>query len=305
MKVQKAAWFTKPLLDLYARGLSAGASTGWDCIDRLWTIAPAQVTVVTGIPGHGKSSWVDAVAVNLLTMRHEKPWRFLFCSPEYEPTQLHLAEMLERRLGHRFREGGGRRMTKAQIDHEMNHAEGIGARVEFAEFEDDDDFIDLITVARDFAMRCADGNTQPGVIFDPWNRLEHRRPQHMSETEYISECLSMAVTLTRRTGAHLFIVAHPAKLQADRQTGERPVPTPYDIAGSAHFFNKPDNCITVWRDTKAAQDGRPSETRVYVQKVKFRHLGRIGMASLRYDSVTGRYVDADIPGYPVEYGDDE
>ena len=113
----------------------------------------------------------------------------------------------------------------------------------------------------------------------------------MSETEYISEALSAATRITRQTGAHLWIVAHPAKLMKDRD-GNRPVPSPYDISGSAHWFNKADNCITVWRDVKAER-GNPKygEVEIHIQKVRFKHMGRPGLALLRYDNTTGRYYD--------------
>ena len=46
---------------------------------------------------------------------------------------------------------------------------------------------------------------------------------------------------------HVWLVAHPQKLYR-RDDGSYPVPTPYDISGSAHWRNKADNCVTVWRD---------------------------------------------------------
>jgi hypothetical protein len=66
-----------------------------------------------------------------------------------------------------------------------------------------------------------------------------------------------------------------------------PVPTPYDISGSAHWRNKADNAITVYRDVTAEY----GLVQVHVQKVRFKHCGRVGVAELRYDRLTGRYSD--------------
>jgi twinkle protein len=66
------------------------------------------------------------------------------------------------------------------------------------------------------------------------------------------------------------------------------VPTPYDLAGSAHWFNKADNIITVHRDVA---DVHSTEVEIHVQKVRFKHIGRVGLVTLRYDRVTGRYTD--------------
>jgi hypothetical protein len=50
---------------LYRDGRKRGHSTGWPSVDELMTIAEGRLSVVTGIPGSGKSEFIDAVAVNL------------------------------------------------------------------------------------------------------------------------------------------------------------------------------------------------------------------------------------------------
>jgi twinkle protein len=57
------------------------------------------------------------------------------------------------------------------------------------------------------------------------------------------------------------------------------------ISGSQHWWNKADQCITVWRD----YDAGTSDVEIHVQKVRFKHHGKIGKATLEYDRVTGRY----------------
>jgi twinkle protein len=79
-------------------------------------------------------------------------------------------------------------------------------------------------------------------------------------------------------------VAHPQKLYR-RDDDTYPVPTPYDISGSAHWRNKADNCLTIWRD-----ENDPEEpVRLYVQKIRFREVGKIGMVPLRWSKLNGRY----------------
>ena len=89
----------------------------------------------------------------------------------------------------------------------------------------------------------------------------------------------------RRHGVHIWVVAHPAKLYREKD-GKYPVPTPYDISGSAHWRNKADNCLCVWRDFSEDQKRR---VELHVQKVRFRQIGRIGMAPLLYRPATGTY----------------
>jgi twinkle protein len=82
----------------------------------------------------------------------------------------------------------------------------------------------------------------------------------------------------------LWLVAHPAK-QTPKKDGTYSVPGPRDISGSAHFWNKADNCVTVWRD----QQSGTNEVQVHIQKVRFKNIGKIGQTTLLYDRVTGRY----------------
>ena len=96
----------------------------------------------------------------------------------------------------------------------------------------------------------------------------------------------------RSANLHVWVVAHPAKIYKDTATGKRGVPTPYDIAGSAHWYNKADNIITVHRDQTA---GNPLVD-IHVQKVRFKHIGKVGVIQLHYDKITGRYADAAVAG---------
>jgi twinkle protein len=54
-----------------------------------------QFTVVTGWPGSGKSEWLDALLVNLT----KSGWKFAIFSPENQPTELHIAKLLEKIAG--------------------------------------------------------------------------------------------------------------------------------------------------------------------------------------------------------------
>jgi twinkle protein len=64
-----------------------------------------------------------------------------------------------------------------------------------------------------------------------------------------------------------------------------PIVTLYDISGSAHFFNKCDNGLSLWRDKYAGDN----LAQIHVQKIRFRECGKLGMADLRFDWQSGRY----------------
>jgi twinkle protein len=127
-----------------------------------------------------------------------------------------------------------------------------------------------------------------GLSIDPWNEIDHMRPQGLTETEYISQCLAKIRRFARLNEVHIWLIAHPTKMQRIHGTQTYPVPTPYDISGSAHFRNKADNCVTIWRDL----DDESKAVQFHVQKVRFREIGKVGKAFLTYNVSSGRYKDA-------------
>jgi twinkle protein len=270
--------------DVYAKGgLPRGASTGWPSIDQLYTVGMAQWTLVTGHPNSGKSEWVDALMVNLA--RREK-WRFVIYSPENWPLAVHHSKIIEKYIGKPFNPGPTERLDEVELD---EAEEWMRGKFLFAK----PDRPDMATILTEAAKFAAIGDTwKLGVVIDPWNHLEHYRPQFMSETEYVSDILSQLIQWVRETRAHVWLIAHPAKMAKDKD-GRLPIPTPHDVSGSAHFWSKCDAAVTVWRNQ--SKDVKSSEVEIHVMKVRFKHIGRQGMARLDYDLVTGRYREQLVP----------
>ena len=73
----------------------------------------------------------------------------------------------------------------------------------------------------------------------------------------------------RKNDILFILMAHPRKMSKDKD-GRLEVPTMYDINGSSHFYNMADYGITVHRRYEE------ETVEVYVQKVKFKHLGHNG-----------------------------
>ena len=83
-----------------------------------------------------------------------------------------------------------------------------------------------------------------GLLIDPYNELDHQRPSHMSETEYVSQMLTKIKRFAQHHDVHVWFVAHPRQM---RDWKGQP-PTMYDISGSAHFINKADNGVVIHRN---------------------------------------------------------
>lgn len=262
---------------LYEEGERPGLSTGWRNLDEHYTVRPGELTVVTGIPNSGKSNFVDALLVNLAK---EHAWSFGVFSPENQPLANHASRLMEKFARKPFRPGPTPRMSPEQM---RETREWIDFHFSFILPEDDDDW--TIEHIMKSAAALVQRRGIRGVVIDPWNELEHMRPERMTETEYTSHCLKRLRQFARKHQIHVWIVAHPAKMYRDKD-GKYPVPTLYDISGSAHFRNKTDNGIVIWRDL--INTAEPVE--VHIQKIRFREVGKLGVVKFKYDPVIADYL---------------
>lgn len=265
--------------DLYEHGEDRGVAIGYLLLDRHYRVKPGYMTVITGIPSHGKSSVLNQFLVKLAE-RHE--WTFAIFSPEQQPAYKMVQHLIEIKTGKPMLDGPTPRMTKGEM-HDARR--WVGDR--FAVLVPEDPSIEtILNLARIQVFRSG----VRGVVVDPWNELEHSRPRHMSETEYISHALSAFRRFAIMQQVHVWIVAHPTKLRRDDKDGREPVPTLYDIAGSANFRNKADMGLTVWRDA-AAGDNR---VQVHITKVRYREQGEEGCVEFDYDLPTKRLFEIGV-----------
>lgn len=271
----KAGELLEILRNEYKHGAERGMETGWDSLRDLYRVMPGEWTLVTGVPGHGKSEWLDALTINLAL---REGWNFGVFSPENQPLTYHIQKLAEKYIGKPFNEGPNERMSPPEFERAISWIDQHYTFI-LPELPTIDD---LLEIARQLVLR----NGIRGLIIDPWNEVDHARAPGLTETEHISHCLTKIRTFARNNGVHVWLVAHPTKLQKDL-SGNYPVPTPYDVAGSAHWRNKADNCITVYRDV--AKDDERVE--IHVQKIRKKMNGRVGMATLLYNRIVGQYRD--------------
>jgi len=256
-------------------GMIKGEPTGWDSVNGLYTPAPGQWTLVTGIPSMGKSEWLDALAVNIA---ENAGWVFGVCSPENQPISWHAAKLIEKRMNERLVAG---RVNQARF-----HEAKAWLNEHFHFIMPEEPTLDSVLAKAKVLVRR---HGMKGLIIDPYNELDHtKRKDGVNETEYVSTFLTQLRKFARENSIHVWLVAHPAKLMKEKN-GEYPVPDGYTVSGSAHFYNKADNIVAVHRDVRNPQ----APTEVHVQKIRSRWLGRRGTAFLQWQSNSGRFREFD------------
>ncbi len=208
--------------------------------DKAFKVLPGQFVVVTGIPNHGKSRFFDQVAVGMSEM-HD--WRWAVFSPE-TGTENHIADLCEIKAGLPFHNGATTRMAPDQLAEALRW---VRDRFSFIDAADHTPTIDWV-LERAKAAVLRKGIR--GLIIDPYNELEASRPSNQSETEFVSQLISKCKLFGRVHDVTVVVVAHPTKLQ-NPGGGKEPQPGLYDISGSAHWRNKADAGIVVYRDYEA------------------------------------------------------
>ena len=270
---------------LFDNGFGPGAETWWEEMDKICTYERRRNIIVTGTPGAGKSEWVDELVLRLC-LRHQ--WKIGFFSPENIPIVYHLRKLIEKLTGHRFQNGCG--MTEGLL---ARSEEFLAENVSHISLKGNATPDRVLAKARELVVRrgCRI------FVFDPLNRFDHEPAPGQTETQYISNLLNKFTEFATQYNCLLILVAHPRKMNRNPTTGATPRVEMYDINGSADFYNKADYGIVVERDKEIGI------TRVYVDKVKFKHLGVGGVATFVYDPVNGRYLpceESHDPAVPPE-----
>lgn len=261
-----------PSLDLF--------KTGWWTLDDRIKLFRAGLTVVTGIPGHGKTSWVSNMLVNLAEMHG---WRSAVCSPEMPVVPQYrdkLRAMWLRRPP----------SDRADIEAADDFLERSFCFIDASPLADLSEEVTLEWVLE----RATDAVLRDGIdvlVIDPWNELEHGRQRDESSSEYIGRMIRIVKRWAKRHNVAVIIVAHPTKDVQERGKGR--MPTPYDIDGAAHWYNKPDHVVIVHRENEDV-----NETTIRIAKVRFEGTGEKGHVKLKFDHESGRFEALDFSPVP-------
>jgi twinkle protein len=261
--------------DLYYNGLDRGINLGIDGFEL--NIVKGYLTIITGIPSHGKSDWLDYMILQA-TIKHN--WKGALYSPENRPLKLHFSKMARKIIGKPWDDSPyGKRMSfneVKQVEQFLNN------KIFFIKPENDFTLDNILNSARQIQKR----NGLDYIVIDAWNKLNHAE----IDTDSIGKTLDKLTHFLEVNKVHCFLVAHPTKMGIDVNNDNKVrVPNLYDIKGSSTFYDKADNGITVYRDFKK------EESHIYVNKVKFDHWGQVNTtpAVFKYHIDSKRYYKKD------------
>lgn len=273
--------------EYYEHGFPPGAAAKIPGFDELLTFEPGLLTMVTGIPGSGKDEFVNYITTSL-SKYHEWRWGYW---PMEEPSEITVTKLAEKFIGKAFghRNDPSQRINTREFDHAMDLVN------RYFHFVNTNKVDITVTGILKKAKELVERYGINGMVISPWNCVEHKMGYGQTETLYVSEKLTEIITFLGHYGVHCFLLAHPRKIEKNKQTGKYNIPTLNDISGSANFFNKTHNGFCVYRDFDT------NEVYVYVQKVKFYWHGKQGCANFSFNTKTRQYqvIDSEMP-FPVQ-----
>lgn len=244
---------------------------GIEGLEDLWPVVPGTFSVVTGWPGHGKSTAVLAAAANL--MKQGMPVAIGSFETMVKP-------VLQRRLRACFyqcAEDNPKVRQRGPAD------DVLATRLLIISNLHVDDETELSIeeiIERAIVAVLRDGIRL--LILDPWNEIEHKRGRDESETEYVGRAIRLLKRFARDYQCAVWVVAHPRKPSSDGQPRR---PSLLDLAGSANFANKADYGVIFHR-----QDMATDVVEAVVCKKRMGLPGGMGRVSLAYSEATSSYV---------------
>lgn len=207
-------------------------------------IISRQLSIWTGIPGHGKSTFVNHLTWGMCA---EYGIRIAVMTAEAEPNRDYRHDL----IGYI----AGRPRKMGWTDDDFARADAFAEKhVRF--FDPTPPTGRRETPTLDWVLELATAAVIRDqcriVILDPWGKIRHQRPPGQDEHEYIAESLARIEQWVRKYDAHCMIVAHPRKLEYEApKKGEKrryKIPGPYEISGAAAWFNSAYLGVTVARD---------------------------------------------------------
>jgi len=269
--------------NIYYNGFPAGASIELVTDFQFFS---KYLNVFTGIPSHGKTTYVYNILVQL-SRQHQ--WKHLIFSPEHmmEVSYIKLARIY---AGKYFKYDKGN--INNIIELELNESRlFLNEYFQILRPNSSNTSLDYILSQTENVVKQRGINS---ITIDPWNTIEHIWDSNTNETNYISFALQQLKDFAHKYDVMINLIAHPTKMNYQ---GKISKPSLYDIAGSAHFYNKMDNGFIVHRNNDS--------TEVEIAKVKEDHIGETGNRNYTFDKKSLQFIKSEKLSKLSKNEDDE
>jgi twinkle protein len=249
-KVKSTDIFADTLVKYFSEEIHSGKSLGWIKTEDKFRVRQAELTILTGVSGHGKSMWLSQVILSM--MRQQT--KCLIASLEMRPV-LTLARMVTQALGSPEPTDDYIRKFCERAKDKLYIYDQLGT-----------------TTSDDMIATLFYGKHVLGVdvfIIDSLMKISNISEESLEAQKLFTDRLAVTA---RDLNIAIFLVAHTRKLKDETE-----IPDATNIMGSSHIRNLCDNIICVWRNRykeKLIEEGKTSDdelkiipdAKVFVQK---------------------------------------
>lgn len=258
------------LYNFYKFGSKKGYTIGLENFDNIFSTYTKQYVVVTGIPTHGKSDFVDQMCIGY---NLEYDWKIAYCSVENDPKYIHIDKICRKIHGRR---------PKCEDDLNNESWKITENRIKdyffFVSYDDGYDLTNVLSKMKELVHR-------KGIkcfVLDPYNKIRLKSSKNKNINEYTSDYLNELDTFCKKHDVFCILVAHPVKPDTKDKSYK---PNFYSIKGGGEFYDMSPHGLLVWRDFER------NFTTVEVLKCKFQNLGINGAKCyFAWNSENGRYM---------------
>lgn len=271
------------ILDLYNNGLPDTIYPKNDCFGNLkniFSVMKGQLSVITGIPSHGKSNFSEWYGLNLV---NDYDLKASFFSPEHSPMELHQTNFIQKAIGKPFWKDmdGISRITKNDIE---RYKDWANEKIYLTSPDNGE------TPTWDWLLdKFKEQIYSYGInlfFIDAFNKLELPQGNKLDE---INRVLTKLTSFAQSTNSLIFLVAHPTKMKKNER-GIYDCPSLYDVSGSADFRNQTHNGFSIYRYFEDEENNTDGYTEFVNLKTKLSFQGEIGKSvEFDYHVPTGRY----------------
>lgn len=275
-EISTAQDYFQTVLDYREKGYPQGLKVGMPETDKHISWNRGELRVITGIPGHGKSTFHEYI-MNRLAFLHDI--KVAFFSPEHTAPLL-ITTLCEQYVGKSIasmNEGELKQALYYVQDHFVFY--NIAAITDF----NIDNLLEIgLMMIRRYGVHS--------IVFDPYTYIENTESGD-SNTDRIGKLLVKLSLYCKVNDVAIDLVAHPRKM--DKKGNSYEVPTLYDIAGSNNFFNTPDIGTVVYRDMDR------NITTLYIKKMKYHFRGKLGFIDYNFNTECQSYYEEGTGFLPI------
>lgn len=294
------------ILTLHENGLPPVIYPKNPCFEgmrKVFSLMMGHLCVCTGIPSHGKSNFTEWYILNLVA---ENNYKASFFSPEHHPLELHQSTFIEKFTGKNFflkyNEYGERdeeNGVKVDVVDIAKYVQWANERIYLTSPEDN------INASWDWIFeRFQEQVYKYGInifIIDAWNKVEFNAGDRGSTLEKTNNALSRLSSFAQKNNVLVVLIAHPTKMQKDKDTGIYDIPDLYNVSGSADFRNQTHDGYCIYRffknESLEDEETNPNNsnfTRFINLKTKMKFQGEMmAYIDFEYHIPSGRYYKKD------------